>query len=245
MQFGNIKPFITHFLLCLSVFRDFSFHACKTSSPQLFFILLVSMHNASVKESDLSGRMLLSCPWWALCFDPLTPHSHKLSLHSFLSMHISSSSSSIAAPHFSDHCFSIIFAQTQHIVCLCLAHHFRSLSFTRPACLPASLSFSYGPCLAASLNNVKLLCFAHKWKLSACNFSLILACLLNFPHCSFPLLSLSASLIVSPGTSGILLPEKPSALRPKRLSSFIQVIGTDFFQPDKHRHKTLLHYRTL
>lgn len=46
------------------------------------------MHNASIKVSDLSASMLLSCPWWALCFDPLTSNSGNLSLHSFLSAHL-------------------------------------------------------------------------------------------------------------------------------------------------------------
>lgn len=50
--------------------------------PLHLFIQLMFVHNASVTEDDLSAPR----PWWALCFDPQTPNSLQLSLHSFLSL---------------------------------------------------------------------------------------------------------------------------------------------------------------
>lgn len=53
-----------------------------------------------------------------------------------LSLHVSVSPSSPAATlHFSYRCFPITLAQTRRIVCLCLAHYFRSLSRALPPCI--------------------------------------------------------------------------------------------------------------
>lgn len=188
----------------------------------------MSVHNASVTGNDLSTSVLLSCPWWALCFDPPTPNSHQL--------HVSPSFST-ASLYFSHHFYQ---SCTNSTYCLPL---------TRP---PLPLAAGYSPSLPPSLllslfalalvsqpgsrqHNVRLLCFCPQLK--AVSF----CCTISLLYWPSSRLCLSAAFLftVSPLTSEkknhFLRNPLSSGLRGDYQSVFRSSTLIAFSQTDTHR----------
>lgn len=192
------------------------------------------VHNASVTENALSASVLLSRPWWALCFDPQTENSHQLSLQSFLFLRVSPSSSTVAL-------LSLLFYQslTSSTYCLPLPHPLLPLapgySPSLPPSLPPCISLFMLWLLSHSQVHVSIMwgCYvsAHSWKLFLLlyHFSFIFTCLTLFSLFGFPLQCISVSLKV------YINIWEPSALRLEWISNCIQVFNTDCFQADTHK----------
>lgn len=144
------------------------------SREHLSLTLMPARHDGA-PISSLFNR----CPWIMHLFERMTSLSMRRSLipdgffvsiprhNVFIHSHLIVWSPCLSLPplHLSEHCFSICLAHIQRIVCLCLAHHFRSLPVP-----PPSLSASPSCALVSASqpgshqHNVKLSCFCPQLK---------------------------------------------------------------------------------
>lgn len=176
MQYGNIKTCIVFFTSPLSL--AFSVvEACRQNIPSLPVCSVFTWcWCACISEIDPSAWMLLSCPWWALCFTPQTQtliisHNRAVSL---LSLQLPSIS--LISVFLSDlHKLNILSASASPTA----SARSRSVSLSLPTSLPPCVSVFFAVALVTQpgsrQHNVKLLLpIAEICLFLLCDFSLIL-----------------------------------------------------------------------